>query len=100
MRARTDSYPSMRRPRCRSGGSRRAVAANSPAATASVGNTNPGPCPAGELERRVGPQMIEVAGVLVAATDREHASAEHIDKAVHNPRRIAPIREHPGQIVG
>ncbi|GAA0025148.1 hypothetical protein BwSH20_68240 [Bradyrhizobium ottawaense] len=24
----------------------------------------------------------------------------HIDKAVHDPRRIAPIREHPGQIVG
>ena len=32
--------------------------------------------------------------------DREHASAEHIAKAVHDPRRIAPIREHPGQIVG
>ena len=44
--------------------------------------------------------MIEVVGVLVAAADREHASAEHIDKAVHDPRRIAPIREHPGQIVG
>ena len=47
-RARTDSYPSMRRPRCRSGGSHRAVEANSPAATASVGNTNPGPCPAAD----------------------------------------------------
>ena len=55
---------------------------------------------AGELERWIGPQMIEVVGVLVAAADREHASAEHIDKAVHDPRRIAPIREHPGQIVG
>jgi hypothetical protein len=44
--------------------------------------------------------MIEVVGVLVAAADREHASPEHIDKAVHDPRRIAPIREHPGQIVG
>lgn len=29
-----------------------------------------------------------------------HASAEHIDKAVHDPRRITPIREHPGQLVG
>ena len=36
--------------------------------------------------------MIEFVGVLVAAADREHASAEHIDKAVHHPRRIAPIR--------
>ncbi|MHC2885630.1 hypothetical protein ACVI53_008500 [Bradyrhizobium barranii subsp. barranii] len=44
--------------------------------------------------------MIEVVGVLVAAADREHASAEHIDQVVHDPRRIAPIREHPGQIVG
>jgi len=41
-----------------------------------------------------------VVGVLVAAADREHASAEHIDKAVHDPRRVAPIREHPGQLVG
>ena len=55
---------------------------------------------AGELERRIGPQMIEVVGVLVAAADREHASTEHIDKAVHDTRRIAPIREHPGQFVG
>ena len=55
---------------------------------------------AGELERWIGPQMIEVVGVLVAAADREHAGAEHIDKAVHDPRRIAPIREHPGQFVG
>ena len=54
----------------------------------------------GQLECRIGPQMIEVVGVLVAAADREHASTKHIDKAVHHPRRIAPIREHPGQIVG
>src|SRR6267142_5633899 len=36
---------------------------------------------AGELERWIGPQMIEVVSVLVAAADREHASAEHVDKA-------------------
>ncbi|MGY4447782.1 hypothetical protein ACVWZR_002442 [Bradyrhizobium sp. i1.3.1] len=53
---------------------------------------------AGELERRIRPQMIEVIGVLVAAADREHPGAEHMDKAVHDPRRIAPIREHPRQI--
>ena len=40
----------------------------------------------------------EVVGVLVAAADREHASAEHIDKAVHDPCRIAPIREHPASL--
>ena len=55
---------------------------------------------AGELERWIAPQMIEVVGVLVAGADREHASAEHIDKTVNDPRRIAPIREHPGQIDG
>ena len=44
--------------------------------------------------------MIEVVGVLVAAAYREHASAEHIDEAVHEPRRVTPIREHPGQLVG
>lgn len=60
---------------------------------------------AAALKRRqcvvgIGPQMIEVVGVLVAAADREHAGAKHIDKAVHDPRRIAPIREHPGQLVG
>ena len=55
---------------------------------------------AGQLECGIGPQMIEVIGVLVTAADREHASAKHIDKAVHDPRRIAPIREHPGQVIG
>ena len=44
--------------------------------------------------------VVEIVGVLVAAADRKHASAEHIDKAVHDPRRVAPIREHPGQLVG
>ena len=45
---------SMRQPRCRSGGLRRAVAANSPAATASVANTNPGPCPAADHRPNAG----------------------------------------------
>jgi hypothetical protein len=44
---------------------------------------------------RIGPQVIEVVGVLVAAADREH-----INRAVHDPRRIVPIREHLGQLVG
>ncbi|MHC2655265.1 hypothetical protein ACVMHY_007844 [Bradyrhizobium barranii subsp. barranii] len=45
-------------------------------------------------------RLVRLIEVVVAAADREHASAEHIDQAVHDPRRIAPIREHPGQIVG
>jgi hypothetical protein len=55
---------------------------------------------AGQLECRIGPQMIEVVGIRLAAADREHACAEHIHKALHDPRRIAPIRNHSGQIIG
>jgi len=54
---------------------------------------------AGQLECGIGPQMIEVVGVLVAAADREYAGAEHIDKAVHT-RVGSRDPEHPGQIVG
>ena len=43
--------------------------------------------------------MIEVVGVLVAAADREHAGAEHVDKPVHHPRRLAPIREYPSELL-
>src|SRR5450759_463290 len=46
MPARAGSYPSMRRPKCRSVGSRRAGAEHSPAATGSAGNTDRGRCPA------------------------------------------------------
>ena len=48
---------------------------------------------AGQLECRIRPQMIEVVGVLVAAADREHAGAEHIDKGCAQP---ASDRADPG----
>src|ERR1700737_5005283 len=43
---------------------------------------------------------LEKAGVDFVAADMPNANRLTVDKAVHNPRRIAPIREHPGQIVG
>jgi hypothetical protein len=91
--------------KCRSVGSRRAGAEHSPGATGSAGlgtqiATSIRQPSAGQLECGIGPQMIEVVGVLIAAADREHARAEHIDEAVHDPSRVAPIREHPGQLVG
>jgi hypothetical protein len=44
--------------------------------------------------------MIEVVGVLITAADREHAGAEHIGEAVHDARRVAPVREYPGELLG
>src|SRR5271155_3874113 len=39
--------------------------------------------------------------ILPARTRRRrHTTAEHIDEAVQDPRRVAPIREHPSQLVG
>ena len=46
------------------------------------------------------PSRANLLRIFIAAADREHASAEHIDKAVHDPCQIAPIGQHPGQIVG
>jgi len=47
--------------------------------------------PAGDFERRIGAQSIEIVGVLVAATDRENARADHVGDRVGDARGIAPI---------
>src|SRR6266496_583362 len=44
--------------------------------------------------------MIKIIAVLVAARDGKHAGADHVSKAVHDPRRIAPLGEHQGQLLG
>jgi hypothetical protein len=44
--------------------------------------------------------MIQIIAVLIAARDGKHAGADHVSKAVHDPRRIAPIGEHEGQLLG
>src|SRR5690242_12144543 len=52
---------------------------------------------AGQLQRRVAAQMIEVVGIFIAASDGEHASAQDVRKPVHNPRRVAPIDDLCGK---
>ena len=47
--------------------------------------------PAGELERRIGAQVIEIVGVLVAPADRENPGADHVGDRVGDARAIAPI---------
>jgi len=46
---------------------------------------------AGELERRIGAQDIEIVGILVAAADREHPGPDHVGDRMGDPRAIAPI---------
>jgi hypothetical protein len=40
---------------------------------------------AGELERRITAQLIEIVGVLIAAGDGERTSADHVGKRVRDP---------------
>ena len=56
--------------------------------------------PAGELERRIGAQVIEIIGVLVTAADREHSGADHVGDRVRHGRAIAPIWEATRQTLG
>jgi hypothetical protein len=55
---------------------------------------------AGELERRITAQMIEIIAILVAARYGEDAGADHVGNAVHNARRIAPLGKHARQLLG
>jgi hypothetical protein len=46
---------------------------------------------AGELERRVAAQHVEVVGVLVAAADRKRPGPDHVGDRMGDARAIAPI---------
>ncbi len=59
-----------------------------------------GQAPAGELEARVGAQVVEVVGVLVATGDGEHAGSQDVGDAVGHQRRVARIGDQPGQAPG
>ena len=50
-----------------------------------------GQAAAGELEAGIGAQMIKIIGVLVAASDGEHAGAQNIGDAVRHEQWIARI---------
>src|SRR5438876_823547 len=56
--------------------------------------------PAGELERRVAAQSVEIVGTFVAAGDRENPSAQNIGQPMDDPARITLVRDHPGEPLG
>lgn len=59
-----------------------------------------GQAPAGELEGGVGAQVVEVVRVLIPAGDGQDARQEDLGQRVHDPARIAPVRDHRGELVG
>ena len=56
--------------------------------------------PAGELERRIAAQIIEIVGILVAAADRQHSGADHVGDRVGDPPGIATIGNAASQTLG
>ena len=44
--------------------------------------------------------MIKIIAILIAARDGEDASAHHVGSSVHQPRRITPLGEFAGQLLG
>ena len=59
-----------------------------------------GQAPAGELEGGIGAQMVEVVGILVPAGDRQDAGQQDLGQRVHDPARIASIRDHRRELLG
>jgi len=53
--------------------------------------TGIGQAPASQLEAGIGAQMIEVVGVLIAASDRKHAGTQNVLDAVRDQQRITRI---------
>ena len=56
--------------------------------------------PAGELERRVAAQSVEIVGIFIAAGDRENPGAQNIRQPMGDAARIALVRDHPGEPLG
>lgn len=54
-----------------------------------------GQASAGELEAGGGAQVVEVVGILVAASDGEHAGSQDVGDAVRHEQRIARIGNQP-----
>ncbi len=55
---------------------------------------------AGQLEGGIGAQMVEVVGILVTASDGEHARPQNVGHAVGHQQRIAWVGDQPGQGAG
>ena len=58
-----------------------------------------GQASAGQLEARIGAQMIEVVGILIAAGDGEHAGAQDIGDTVGHKQRVARVGDQAGQSI-
>ena len=56
--------------------------------------------PAGQLERRIGAQPVEVVGVLIAAGDGEDAGPQDVGQPMGDPLRVAAVRDHRGELLG
>ena len=56
--------------------------------------------PAGELEGGVATQAVEIVGVFVAAGDGQDARQHNLRKRVNHPRRITPVGDHGGKLLG
>jgi len=55
---------------------------------------------AGELERRIEAQAVEVVGVLPAAGDGEDPRPQDVGHRVHDPAGIAAVRDRGGELGG
>lgn len=56
-----------------------------------------GQAPAGELERRIAAQLVEIVGVLVTHRDGEDPGADHVGERVRDPRRVAAVGHQAGE---
>ena len=59
-----------------------------------------GSLPAGELERRVAAQSVEIVAIFVAAGDCENPGTQNIGQPMDNPAGIAFVRDHCRKPVG
>ena len=55
---------------------------------------------AGELERRIETQAVEIVGVLPAAGDGEDARPQNVGQRVRDPARVAPVGDRGGELDG
>ena len=59
-----------------------------------------GQAAAGQFERRITAESVEIIGVFPAAGDGQDAGAQDVGQRVDHPRRIAGIGDHRRQLVG
>ena len=55
---------------------------------------------AGDQQRRIVAQRVEIVGILIARRDRHHARRHHGAVAVHDEQLIAGIRQRIGDHAG